>query len=247
MEIRLDDAHVLVVGGSAGIGLATARAAADARARVTLAGRSSERLEWARGEIRRPVDTRVLDVNDEGSVASALDSVDRIDHLVLSYSSGRTGPFPEATVAEARPYLDTVLWGAYRVARAAADKIAPAGSVTFLSGTHGQKPGSDWPTVTVTKAAVDALARSLAVELSPVRVNAVAPGPVATSLWRRLARGDQERADRMLERAGERTLVGRPGRPEEIAHAILFLMTNELVTGTVLVVDGGDLVARGRV
>lgn len=173
----------MVIGGASGMGLATARAAAVEGASVTIAGRTMEKLRYAADEIGGGVEPIVVDLIDEGSVAELFEKVGEIDHLAVTGASGSTGAFLSQPVSEAREFMDSKFWGAFRAARHAAPRIRPGGSITFNSGTYATKPTAGVAAVTASLAALEMLGKSLALELAPIRVNSVHPGTIDTPLW----------------------------------------------------------------
>jgi NAD(P)-dependent dehydrogenase (short-subunit alcohol dehydrogenase family) len=140
-------------------------------------------------------------------------------------------------VPEAQEFMDSKFWGAFRAARYAAPRIRAGGSITFNSGTYATKPTAGVAAVTASLAALEMLGKSLALELAPIRVNSVRPGTIDTPLWSSMS--EAERGE-MFEAAAGRAPVGRIGRPEDVARAILFLMDHDYLTGTVLEVNGGE-------
>jgi NAD(P)-dependent dehydrogenase (short-subunit alcohol dehydrogenase family) len=143
----------------------------------------------------------------------------------------------EADMNLARQLFNDRFWGTYNVVRYCAPLMPPTGSITLFSGNLAVKPIPGSSVVSAAVAAVEALGRALAVELKPIRVNTVRSGAVDTPLMRR--RPDYEQ---LAKRLPSTLPVGRIGKPEDLAHAVLFLMTNAYTTGTVLQVDGGALI-----
>lgn len=232
---NLDGQLILVVGGTSGIGRATAEAAQAAGARVAIAGRSAERLADAAAAIGS-AETIVVDVTDEAAVRASLSSAGPFDHVVVTAGSVRPSAVRDTSSAVAMTGFDAKFWGAYRVAAFA--RIANRGSLTLVSGVFAQRPAKGNVIGSCVNAAVDALARALALELSPVRVNAVSPGLVDTPLW---AAMPAERRDAMFATAAERLPSRHMGQPGDIAALILACMVNPMLTGSVLVADGGHV------
>jgi NAD(P)-dependent dehydrogenase (short-subunit alcohol dehydrogenase family) len=227
---------VVIVGGSSGIGLAAARAAARRGAHLVLIGRSRERLEAAARTVDGDVAVAAADMLDARALAGAIGSAGAIDHLVLTAVADevrRIGLIAELTDDQMERSIDK-LRGFFFAARAAAPAMRARGSITMLSGASGPKPTRGMSVLGAINAAVTSFARTLALELAPVRVNAITPGVVDTPLH-----DDASRAQ--LRRWAESAdLPARHfGQPEDIAQAILFLMTNPYVTGHDLVIDGG--------
>jgi NAD(P)-dependent dehydrogenase (short-subunit alcohol dehydrogenase family) len=231
--VTLSGRRVVVVGGTSGMGLATVRAAAAHGAEVVAAGR---RPLADRAPIEG-VRQAAADVTDEASVRALFDEVGRLDHLVVSASSGSPGPFLEQDLAAARTFVDGKLLGSWTCARYAAPLMRAGGSITFVTGCAVVRPPGNAAMVTAAFAAVEALSRALALELGPLRVNTIRPGYTDSDMWSTLS--DAER-DRLRRRVAEAMPVGRMGTPEDIAHAALFLMTSRQTTGAVLEVSGGE-------
>lgn len=234
----------LVVGGTSGIGRATAELHHARGGSVLLAGRSEKRLEAALarfwGSPRAGGFT--LDVTDEASIASAMESLapQSLDHLVVTAARLAHGPFAEQSVAEVEAMFASKFWGAYRVARAALPTLRDGGAIVFVSGVLSRRPGENCAALGSACAALEALARGLALELGPrLRVNCVAPGMVRTELHDRVP---VERRAVMFEQTGKSLPVARIGSPEEVAEAILLAATNGYMTGQTIDVDGGHTI-----
>ncbi len=234
---KLTNQSVLVVGGSSGIGLAVARAALAERAKVTIAGRNLERLDHAARSLGN-VQTVRLDTLDNESLATFFNASEPFDHVLISAAQTPTGPVRKLALEDAQAAMDSKFWGAYRTARLA--RIKEGGSLTFVSGFLSERPSASSVLQGAINAALEALARGLALELKPVRVNTVSPGMIDTPLWSRLD-DDDKRA--MFDRVRNSLPVGRIGQPEDIANAAIFLMTTGFATGTVVRVDGGGVIA----
>lgn len=227
---------IVIIGGSSGMGLAIAKEAVDAGADVTIAGRSQAKLDEACQAIAGDVTTHTVDVSDEQSVKRLFSQIGSFDHLVVTGSSVKTGPFRELSLADGRASMDSKFWGQYMAARYA--QIRPKGSITIFSGILSRRPSAGFASLAAINAAVEALGRALAIELAPVRVNVVSPGMTDTPAYAGMS--DDARMG-MFAEAAERSLVGRIGRPEDIASLALELMCNSFMTGVVVDVDGGGL------
>lgn len=238
MSVSLSDATVVVVGGTSGIGLEVARQAAAAGARVIAAGRSEERAKTARETLGTSVDVRTLSMGDEPAVRAFFSQLPAVDHLVITAGRIGFGRVVETEMAAVRPAFDDRFWGAYHVVRHAVPRMPQTGSITLFSGNLAVKPLPGASVVSAAVAAVEAFGRALAVELKPIRVNTVRSGAVDTPLFRN--RPDR---DEVARRIATSLPVGRIGTPADLAHAVMFLMTNPYSTGTVLQVDGGALIA----
>ncbi|WP_192387744.1 SDR family oxidoreductase [Burkholderia cepacia] len=236
--MKLNDQRVLVVGGSSGIGEATARAFAEAGATVTIASRDAARLAASKDRIGYDVSTGVMDITDDASVRAFLDSAGEFDHVVVSAAQTATGPVRGLALDDAYAAMDSKFWGAYRIARAV--RIRQGGSLTFVSGFLSVRPSKNSVLQGAINAALESLARGLALELAPVRVNTVSPGLIATALWSKI---DAEARDRMYEGAAARLPAGRVGQPEDVANAVLYLASTPYATGSTVLVDGGGAIA----
>ncbi|KWO06946.1 short-chain dehydrogenase [Burkholderia cepacia] len=236
--MKLNDQRVLVIGGSSGIGEATARAFAEAGATVTIASRDAARLAASKDRIGYGVSAGVMDITDDASVRAFLDSAGEFDHVVVSAAQTATGPVRGLELDDAYAAMDSKFWGAYRIARAV--RIRQGGSLTFVSGFLSVRPSKNSVLQGAINAALESLARGLALELAPVRVNTVSPGLIATPLWSKI---DAEARDRMYEGAAARLPAGRVGQPEDVANAVLYLASTPYATGSTVLVDGGGAIA----
>lgn len=220
---------VLIIGGSSGIGKATAHLLAAQGAEVVIASRSNENLRGAAEEIGGNITSCVVDVRDVRSVDACFEANAPFDHLVVTAVDVRSTPFLEADLEEARQIFEVKFWGQFAAAQLAAPCIRKGGSILFFSGVAGQKPVVGLSIMAAADGAIEALVRSLAVELTPIRVNAISPGFVDTH--------DMEEGRRSEIAAS--LPVRRVGDPLDVARAALSLMENPFITGSVLVIDGG--------
>jgi NAD(P)-dependent dehydrogenase (short-subunit alcohol dehydrogenase family) len=234
--MRLQDKRVVVIGGSSGIGLATARMAAAEGAAVVIASRSMDKLEQAAATIPGKIEAFSVDIREEKSLAALFAAIGEFDHLATPGGEAAGGPFLELDLREARQAFDSKFWGQYMAAKHAAPRIRRGGSITLISGSNSQRPLPQAAVRAAINNAVEGLARALAVELTPIRVNAVSPGLVDTPLHDHLP---GERKDAFFQAVAATLPLKRVGTAEEIAHAVLHLMTNGYTTGSTLFVDGG--------
>jgi NAD(P)-dependent dehydrogenase (short-subunit alcohol dehydrogenase family) len=235
--MRFDDKHLVIVGGSSGIGLETARIALAEGAAVTIAGRSEERLRKAVHDLGgspkiRPV---VADVTNEVSIQALFESGPRVDHVFIPAGELQpgSGDVLSSDVSSLRSTLDSRLLGVAFVVRHARHKMS-AGSFVLMSGLYAHRPDRGGAFGAAAVAAVEGMTRALALDLAPIRVNAVAPGLIDTPLWD--AFGPQKAA---IVASCAALPVGRVGKPTEIAEGVLFLMSNGFITGAVVPIDGG--------
>jgi NAD(P)-dependent dehydrogenase (short-subunit alcohol dehydrogenase family) len=234
--VSIESQSVVIIGGSSGIGLAIAKEAVDAGADVTIAGRSHTRLEEARKSIAGEVTTRAVDLTQELSVQEFFSKVGALDHLVLTGSSVKAGGLRELSLTDARASMDSKFWGQYMAARCA--EIRPSGTITLFSGILSRRPFAGVAILAGINGAVEALGRALAIELAPVRVNVISPGITDSQAY---AGMPNDVRSTMFAAAAKRSLVGRIGRPEDIASLSLELMCNRFMTGVVVDIDGGGM------
>lgn len=239
-ETVLNGKNIVVIGGTSGIGLATAIAAAKLGGTVWACGRSAEHLEKARTATDGQVELVQLDTHDDAAMTRLFTDIGRIDHLVSAATGGtRTlKPFVEQTEAQFQAAFGK-LWGYAKVARIGAPFVAKDGSITFVSGAPARRFKPNMSALSCVGGAVENMVRCLAVELSPIRVNVVSPGIIDTALFDWMGNDKPERVAAMTQ--GQ--LVRRIGRPEEVASALVYLMLNGYATGTTVDVDGGQLLS----
>jgi NAD(P)-dependent dehydrogenase (short-subunit alcohol dehydrogenase family) len=234
--VELAGKRIVIIGGSSGLGLATAKAAVALGAAVVIGGRSRERLEQAQAEIGGEVEAFTLDIAQEDQVRSFFERVEWLDHLATPGNRGVRGPFLELDSAAARAGFDSKFWGQYNAAKYAAPRLSPGGSIVLFAGAFSQRPAKGSATQSAINSAVEGLARALAVELAPLRVNAVSPGLVDTPLHAGMPAKERQA---MYAAAAGRLPVGRIGRSEDVAQTVLYLMANGFTTGSTIYVDGG--------
>ena len=227
---------VVVVGGSSGIGLSTAELAKREGAEVIIASRNAERLNAVAG----PLGARAIaaDVTSDNSVEDLFRACGPVDHVVVTAAQLRSGPFKTVSMDDVRSTMEGKFWGAWRVARSA--EIRPGGSLTLVSGFLSIRPRPNSAIVGAANGAIESLARSLALELAPVRVNCVSPGIIDTPI--RAAMPEAARRD-MLAKTAASLPAGRVGVGEDIARQILAFMTIGFATGSIVYIDGGALIS----
>lgn len=224
---------VAVFGGSSGIGFATAEAAHALGARVTIASRTEARLREAASRIGS-AQIAALDIREADAVRHFFDQREPFHHVVVSAAELAVGPLRKRSLADEHAAFDSKFWGAANVAHAA--RIRNDGSLTLVSGMIGVRPTGGATILSAINAAIDALAKALATEMAPVRVNCVSPGRIETPWWDFLP-ADERQA--LFDRTAAGLPLKRIGRPQEIAAQIVHLMQNGFMTGSVVLVDGG--------
>ena len=228
---------VVVIGGSAGIGLETARAARAEGAQVIVTGRNQERLERAGREVGA-LRTSAFDSTDADSLERFFDGLPTpIDHVMLSGGGPYYAPLSETDFEEVRRDVERHLLLPAQIALLAVGRVRPGGSLVFISGTGGRRAGVGMAFIGAVTAATPALVRNLAVEIAPIRVNLLAPGFVDTPLSASLL-GDE--LDARREQLRDTLPIGRVVGPADVAALAVHLMINTALTGATYDVDGGQ-------
>ena len=232
---------VVVIGGSAGIGLETARRARAEGAKIILTARTPERLQRAATEVDA-LGTSAFDAEDPIALESFFRDLPTVDHVMVTAGRPHYGRMLDMDIEQARRSLDEHLLQMLQVARNAAHKVRPGGTLLFMGGTGARRPGIGLGIVSAVTAALPALTANLALELAPVRVNLIAAGFVDTPLSASLL-GDELENRRNQLRA---TLpIRRVVVPADVAALAVHIMTNTALTGATYDIDGGQqLVAR---
>lgn len=226
---------VVVIGGSSGIGLATAELAKSQGADVVIASRNAAKLDPIAERLN--VTAIPTDVTSDRSVAELFERTGPVDHVVLTAAQLRTGPFKTVAMEDVRATMEGKFWGAWRIAREA--EIRHGGSLTLVTGFLSIRPRPNSAIISAANGAVESLARALALELAPVRVNAVSPGVIDTPIRAAMPEGARKE---MLAKTAAALPVGRVGMAEDIAQQIASFMSNGFATGSIVYVDGGALV-----
>jgi len=235
MALSLQDASIVLIGGSSGIGLATAKQARAAGAVLTIAGRDEKKLAAAREQLGGDTQTAALDIADEGAVRDLFASLEHVDDVATLAGTHVAGNIADVDTDALRGPVDNRFWGPLFLCKHASPKMT-TGSITICTGAGVGRPRAGGAIVSAAAGGSEVLARAMAVELAPIRVNVVRPGIVDTPLLDRMA-GD--RRDDMTAAMAKRVPLGRVAQAEEIAEAIIFLMTSTYVTGETLTIDGG--------
>lgn len=226
---------VIVFGGSSGIGAATARVLREAGMRVVITGRDEAKLARSAREIG-DVESAAFDARDGAALQQLLAAQPRVDHVVICISGGKgAGAFRELTLTQLREALEKT-FAQLAIAQAAAGCIAKSGSITFVSAASARARLRGTAGLAAVNAAIEAVVPILALELAPVRVNAVSPGIIDTPWWDAMPAG--AKAD-FFARAGSSLPVARIGTAAEVAQTIALLVRNGFITGSTFEVDGG--------
>jgi NAD(P)-dependent dehydrogenase (short-subunit alcohol dehydrogenase family) len=239
--MKLDGARVLVIGGGSGIGFAVAEAARADGARVTIASTGEARLKAAAARLGGASTAR-LDVTDEAAVQTFFDNVEPFDHVVTTagdWGGARRAAFADIDLTAAATLFRVRFWGAAAVAKHASKRMSAGGSITLTGGMSAHRPQKGSAIATAMAGAVEHLTLGLAVELAPIRVNAVCPGAIRTEIWDQFPEHLREAEFVRIRRQ----LLPRIGEPDEAAQAYLYLMRGAYTTGQVLQVEGGSALA----
>jgi NAD(P)-dependent dehydrogenase (short-subunit alcohol dehydrogenase family) len=241
-EPQLAGQTVVVIGGSAGIGLETARLANAQGAKLVLAARNPERLQQAASEFTATT-TAAFDATDFERLAQFFDELPApIDHLLLTGPGPYYAPLAEFDFEQARRNLEAHMLLPLQVARHAANKVRPGGTLLFMGGTGGRRTAKGFALISALTAATPAMTKNLALELAPVRVNLIAAGFVDTPLSASIL-GDQldARREQLRTTLPIRRVVG----PADVAALAVHIMTNTALTGATFDIDGGQQLIDG--
>jgi NAD(P)-dependent dehydrogenase (short-subunit alcohol dehydrogenase family) len=236
--MTLNGKRIVVLGGSSGIGLAVAQAAAGEGASVVIASSQQTRVDAALATLPAGAEGHAVDLGNDDAVQALFARLGSFDHLV--FTAGETlqlGSLASTDLETAQRFFGVRYWGAFRAAKHGSGSIRTGGSIVFTSGIAGQRPRSGWALGASICSAMEGLTRALAVELAPIRVNIVSPGVVQTPLWSAMTEADREALYRQM---AANLPVGHVGEAAEVAEAYLYLMRQSYGTGQVLVVDGGS-------
>jgi NAD(P)-dependent dehydrogenase (short-subunit alcohol dehydrogenase family) len=232
--------RVVVIGGTSGIGRAVAEAALADGAEVVVASSNPTNVEAAAARLGAGARGMAVDVKDEASIAAFFAALGALDHLVFTAGDWgphmMPGPIETIDVAAVQAALAVRFWGALLAVKHAKPRLLATGSVTLTSGVLAHRPPKGQPLIAAFGGAVEHLARGLAVDLAPIRVNAVCPGLVLTET---LAQAPPEMVGQMMGR----TLLGRGADLAEAVEAYLYAMRGGYTTGQVLMVDAGAMLA----
>jgi len=228
---------VVVLGGSAGIGLATAIAASDEGAEIIIVSSNQQRIDKALEQLPEGSNGFAVNLTDEQQIQQLFTKIGAFDHLV--YTAGENlviKTLDELTIAEAKGFFDLRYWGALTAVKYGTPHINKGGSIVLTGGAASVRPGKGWSLGASICAGMEGFTRAMAIELAPLRVNMVAPGIVKTDLW-----SDMSEADRngMYEHVGNNLPVKFAAEAADIAHTYIYLMRQQYSTGQVIIADGG--------
>jgi NAD(P)-dependent dehydrogenase (short-subunit alcohol dehydrogenase family) len=236
--MSLKNARVLVIGGTSGIGLGVAAAAADRGAVPIVVSRRQSSVDRALAQLPEHARGATVDLTDLSAMDRLAADIGEIEHLVFSAGESlELAPLSDLTPEVITGFFQTRFIGALTAVRVFSPYITAGGSITLTSGTAAEQPGFGALPVSVC-GAMNALTTALAVELAPIRVNAVAPGVVRTPLWDAMAEADRQT---MYDQSAQQLPLGRIGEVSDTALAYVYCMEQAFGTGVVLTVDGGTV------
>ena len=236
---RFEGKRVVILGGSSGIGLAVAEHASSQGANVVVVSSNPERIQKAVESLGGSAEGQTADLSDECSVAALFTRLGPLDHLVFTAGDSlQLNELADTDLTQARRAFELRYWSALAAVKYASPHIRKGGSIVLTTGIAGLRPRKGWVIAASVCGTIEALTRALAVELAPIRVNAVSPGVVRTNLWQNMPAAEREN---LFESVGKSLPVGRVGEADDIAQAYLFLMQEGFATGQTVVVDGGTV------
>jgi NAD(P)-dependent dehydrogenase (short-subunit alcohol dehydrogenase family) len=234
-----ENKRVVIVGGSSGIGLAVAEEVALQGSEVVIVSSNAARVQGAIKSIGGRALGEAVDVSDEKAVESFFTNLGAFDHLVFTAGDSlQLQQLAETDLKQARRAFELRYWSALATVKYGSRQIRKGGSIVLTTGVAGLRPQVGWVIAASVCGTIEALTRALAIELAPIRVNAVSPGVVRTNLWQNMSSVEREQ---LYENVGQRLPVGRVGEAHDIAQAYLFLMLEGFGTGQTVVVDGGTV------
>ncbi len=234
----LKDTHVMVIGASSGMGAATAKMISELGAHVILVGRNKERLEHVRKELSSKSTIIAADITHTADREKIINALPELDHIIFTAADLSYVPFNSFDQGAMDRAIGSKITGPFFLIQALASKIKDKGSVIFVSGVAAERPIPGGTVTGMVNGAINAMVRGLALELSPVRVNAVSPGWVDTPFWDRI--GSQEQKTSRFNAMREKLPSHYITTPENIASAILSLITNPAVNASTMYVDSGQ-------
>ena len=228
---------VIILGGSSGLGFATAKMVANEGANVIIVSGNQSRIDNALKELPRNSKGYAVDLLREINIKAFFEKTETFDHLV--YTAGENlvlHNINNTKLDEARDFFNLRYWGALAAVKYGAPHINNGGSVNLIGGIASPRPGAGWGIAASICGAMEGFTRAMAVELAPIRVNQVSPGVIRTDLWNSMSEAQKED---FFTSTADSLLLKRVGAAEDIALAFVYLMKQKFATGQILTVDGG--------
>ncbi|WP_047391790.1 SDR family oxidoreductase [Chitinibacter sp. ZOR0017] len=232
-NVNLAGQQIVILGGSSGLGLATAQRAIAQGASVHIGARNAEQLQTALKQLGPQASGDVLEIADEASIKAFFAKLTQLDHLVITAANNAPGLLLDTPVEQLRISMDTRFWGAVRAIQAAAPKMPAHGSIVLTSGMINQRPRPGMAIVAAAASAVESLAQSLVAELAPRRINVISPGPMQTPLLQSAMNTAQ------LKQLAQQQPLQRIGDSNDYAQAALFALSNPYLNGSTIQLNGG--------
>ncbi len=233
----LQGQRIIILGGTSGIGLATAQLLASEGASVVVASSQQSNIDRALALLPAGTEGYALDLTNEEAVKDFFGRIGNFDHLIFTAGESLlVGDLSTIDLQQVRQFYNLRFWGAFMAAKYGSSHIRAGGSIVLTSGAAGMRPSKGLVAVAPITSAVESLGRALAVELAPIRVNVICPGVIRTELWNSLP---EEAREGFFQSTGQGLLVGRVGEAREVAQSYLYAIRQSYSTGQVIVVDGG--------
>ena len=228
---------VVIIGGTSGIGLGIAKACKAQGAQLIIASRSEQKLSAVKKELSRGVETYSVDISQPEQIKSFFKKLDPFDHLVTPAATVSWGAFGAMDEKDEQSSFQSKFWGQYYAARYGREKLNPGGSMVLFAGCWSQRPIVGAAIPGSINGAIESLARALAVELAPIRVNVISPGIIDTPVFSGISAKERKA---FFNKTAIALPLKKIGNTEEVAMTAVYLMTNTYTTGSTLYVDGGE-------
>lgn len=231
--------RIILLGASSGLGLATAKAAAAEGAKVIIVSSNQQRIDLALQQLPADSEGYAVDLSQEENIKNFFVKTGQFDHLVYTAAENLSlKNIADTTVEDARNFFNLRFFGAFTAVKYALPHLSKDGSISLTSGIASTRPGKGWSLASSICSAMEGFVRAMAVELAPIRVNAVVPGVIRTNLWNNMSEADRQN---LYQTVGASLPVQRVGEAEDIALAFLYLMKQQFGTGQNIIVDGGTV------